>query len=322
MSFSDIGRPGTTAGSDRPATRQSRSGDIELYAKIFDQIFESSIARDYQTRRMFMDLLAIADVDGVVDMTIDAIARRTNVPVRLVRSGIAELCKPDPGSRSQLEEGRRLILIDSHRDWGWKIVNYEHYRNLQTGTDRRQYFRDYKRVQRQQKKRVSPDLSTNQQHQHSGQLCQSVTSVTSVESTQAEAEAEAVGVCITPLSKSSSSEKTRAREEHEDFHEFWKVYARLRNVGEDAAARIWISFDCDSQVDLIVPCLASYAASRDIQNGAVMNGERWLAENARDRWRARWPPARASGSKAEETDKAFEKIIRREAERAARANQA
>jgi len=37
-------------------------------------------------------------------------------------------CDPDPFSRTATEGGARLVLIDEHRDWGWKIVNHAHYR--------------------------------------------------------------------------------------------------------------------------------------------------------------------------------------------------
>jgi hypothetical protein len=124
-----------------------------MYAKIFDQIFESSISTDYLTRHVFMDFLVLADVDGVVDMTFDSIQRRTNVPIEMLRTALEKLTAPDPHSRSREEEGRRMVLVDSHRDWGWRIVNYEHYRTLRTAEDRRTYFRDYnqKRPVRQSK---------------------------------------------------------------------------------------------------------------------------------------------------------------------------
>ena len=95
-----------------------------------------------------MDLLVLADRDGVVDMTLDAISRRTNVPEDLVAHAITELMKDDRKSRSHEEGGRRLIPIDSHRDWGWQIVNYEHYRNIKDEEARRTYFRDKQREHR------------------------------------------------------------------------------------------------------------------------------------------------------------------------------
>jgi len=128
-----------------------------MFAKVFGQIFDSSIADDYNCRRMFMDLLVLADPTGAVDMTEDAIARRTNVPVTEVRRYIKELCQPDTKSRSQLEEGKRLIPLDSTRDWGWQIVNYWHYRKLRDEEARRTYFRDAMRRYRRRKKEAKKE---------------------------------------------------------------------------------------------------------------------------------------------------------------------
>ena len=132
---------------------------MNVFAKIFSQIFDSSISADYMVRHIFMDLLVLADRDGVVDMTTDAISRRTNIPEHIVIDAIRELCKPDIKSRSHEEDGCRLVAVDSHRDWGWQIVNYEHYRNIKDEEARRTYFRDKKREQR----------SKNPPHSTSGQ---------------------------------------------------------------------------------------------------------------------------------------------------------
>jgi len=129
---------------------------MNVFAKIFSQIFDSSISSDHVVRHVFMDLLVLADRDGVVDMTLDAISRRTNVPEEMVAHAIAELMKDDRKSRSHEEGGRRLIPIDSHRDWGWQIVNYEHYRNIRDEEARRTYFRD---KQREHRAKTTPPLS-------------------------------------------------------------------------------------------------------------------------------------------------------------------
>lgn len=71
-----------------------------MFAKVFGQIFDSTIADNYQTRHVFMDLLVLADSDGVIDMTSGAIARRTNVPLEMVESALKELGEPDRGSRT------------------------------------------------------------------------------------------------------------------------------------------------------------------------------------------------------------------------------
>lgn len=126
-----------------------------MYAKVFTQIFDSSISEDYQTRHVFEDFLKLADVDGVVDMTAEAISRRTNAPLELITDGIKKLEAPDPLSRSKEEEGRRIVLIDPDRDWGWRIVNYLHYRNLRDEEARRSYYRNYMKEYRDKKSKTS-----------------------------------------------------------------------------------------------------------------------------------------------------------------------
>jgi hypothetical protein len=149
-----------------------------MFAKVFGQIFDSSVAEDYLVRLVFEDFLVLADKLGVVDMTPQAVSRRTNVPLEIVQRGILVLSSPDPESRSQGEEGRRLVPIDSHRSWGWQIVNYEHYRNLRDEEARRAYFRDAKREQRSKKCAESPAASN-------------IVKDSPTNSTQVEAEAEA-----------------------------------------------------------------------------------------------------------------------------------
>lgn len=121
-----------------------------MYAKIFRQIYDSSIADDWILRTVFQDMLVLADSDGIVDMTPEAISARTRIPLEVVNTKLTELTKPDPRSRSKGEEGRRLIPIDPERGWGWRIVNYETYRKMRCEDDRKSYMRNYMRKYRTQ----------------------------------------------------------------------------------------------------------------------------------------------------------------------------
>ena len=119
-----------------------------MYAKVFSQIFDSSISEDYTMRHVFMDLLVLATRDGEVDMTVQAISRRTNVPIEIVTNAIWKLCQPDPHSRTGDQDGRRLVPLDPDRAWGWVIVNYKSYRDIRDEEARKAYFREFKRKQR------------------------------------------------------------------------------------------------------------------------------------------------------------------------------
>lgn len=124
-----------------------------MYGKIFRQIFASSIAQDYHVRHMFMDMIVLADSDGVVDMTHESISGQTGLPVEQVRQLIAILEKPDPQSRTRDYQGARLVKMDEHRNWGWRVVNYCKYRAIATEEQRRETVR--KRVARHRAKGAS-----------------------------------------------------------------------------------------------------------------------------------------------------------------------
>jgi hypothetical protein len=108
-----------------------------MFVKIFSQIFDSSVANDYQVRHTLMDLLALADPTGRVDMTMESIQARTRIPMDILVSSMSALSSPDPQSRSPEYDGRRIVLLDSHRNWGWQIVNYLTYRNMKDEDARR-----------------------------------------------------------------------------------------------------------------------------------------------------------------------------------------
>src|SRR5437763_1899096 len=118
-----------------------------MYAKIYAQILDSSIANDPALRDVFQDTLLLCDATGVVDMTYEAIAARTRRPIDLVIQKIGELMKPDPASRSWKANGARLVLLDpDQRSWGWRIVNFNHYRRVRDEESRRSHFRGRQRA--------------------------------------------------------------------------------------------------------------------------------------------------------------------------------
>lgn len=119
-----------------------------MYAKVFSQIFDSTLADNWQHRHVFEDLLKLADQRGFVDMTPESIIARTRLPKEMVMDALQALMQPDPRSRSKEENGRRIVLIDPDRPWGWRIVNYLHYRGIKTEFDRTEYMRNYMRERR------------------------------------------------------------------------------------------------------------------------------------------------------------------------------
>ena len=105
-----------------------------MYGKLFSQMYDGTLATKgpWQALITFQQLIILADKHGVVDMTPEAIARRTTIPLKIIQDGITRLLEADPDSRSPNEEGRRITQLSDSRTWGWQIVNYQHYLIIQT----------------------------------------------------------------------------------------------------------------------------------------------------------------------------------------------
>ncbi|MCC6486427.1 MAG: hypothetical protein IT364_02925 [Candidatus Hydrogenedentes bacterium] len=228
-----------------------------MYAKIFQQIYDSSVCEDWQVMITFQQLLILANQDGVVDMTPEAISRRTNIPLKIISHGIRKLEQPDPRSRSGDMEGRRVVLIDNHRDWGWWIVNYQHYRELAKAEEKR----EADRVRIAAKRADGKPLTINN-----------------------------VATCRTAsqgVAKDRGSEAyTEAKEEKISvahatrFPEFWQAYPRHEN--QKRARDIWRRKRLDSKADAIIADIHQRTAShRPWLEGFIphattyLNGERW-----------------------------------------------
>ena len=99
----------------------------------------------WQALVTFQQFIILADSDGIVDMTAEAISRRTTLPQDIINIGITSLEQPDPESRSPDENGCRIVRLNDNRNWGWRIVNYPYYRAIRTAEERREYHKLYAR---------------------------------------------------------------------------------------------------------------------------------------------------------------------------------
>lgn len=177
-----------------------------MYGKLFASIFEGSLYGQFDALVVMTALIALADKDGVIDMTPQALAARTSYPLEVVQRGLEHLAQPDPRSRSKEHEGRRIVLIDPERGWGWRLVNHAKYRGIRSQDDRAEYMRDYMAKRRAKGRRVNTGVST------------SVNSVNSVLAPLAhtEAEAEAVNTLL--------------------FERVWKAYPKREGGNPKAKA--------------------------------------------------------------------------------------
>jgi len=109
-----------------------------MYAKLFASLYQGTMRGRSDEILVFTNLLAHADMHGVVDKHFNAIADETGISLERVKKAIEALESPDPESRSLEMGGCRIVKIDKHRVWGWKVVNHAKYRAIRHEEDRRE----------------------------------------------------------------------------------------------------------------------------------------------------------------------------------------
>lgn len=101
------------------------SGFVKVYSSILDSsVWGESLA----TRVVWIAMLAMADKTGLVEASSDGIARAANVTQKQCDQALEVLSSPDPRSKSEQDDGRRV----TKRDGGFQILNYLKYREMQT----------------------------------------------------------------------------------------------------------------------------------------------------------------------------------------------
>lgn len=138
-----------------------------MYGKMFRQMYHGTLATTgpWQALVTFQQLIVLADQDGVVDMTAEAISRETTVPLEIIQTGIEALEQPDPDSRTPDEAGRRILRLAENRRWGWRITNYRRYRDMKREEDRRAYHRQYWHARKAKNSTDSTDSTGSTQTQ-------------------------------------------------------------------------------------------------------------------------------------------------------------
>lgn len=129
-----------------------------MYVKLYSSIVTSSIwSEDAATCKTWITLLALADRQGYVFGSPAGIARIAALGVDTVQGILTRFASPDPQSadleRNPEQEGRRIQAVPG----GWKVLNYEHYRDMRDADVRRESVRNAVRKHRNTlKAAVSP----------------------------------------------------------------------------------------------------------------------------------------------------------------------
>lgn len=96
-------------------------------------------------------ILATKDQDGLVSINPPAVAVTLGGTIEEIQAALDYLTDTDENSRSDAEDGRRLLRIKGPC---YRVVNHEHYAKLRSAEDRRAYKREWARENRRKKSRV------------------------------------------------------------------------------------------------------------------------------------------------------------------------
>lgn len=121
------------------------------YSKIFKSIFDSSIWVEAPTTRyLWMVMLVMAEKDGIIDASLPGLVMKTGLTREQVLEGLKTLSSPDPDSRTKEYNGVRIAETESG---GWKILNFDAYKERMSRADRKEYLR-VKQAEFRQKKKI------------------------------------------------------------------------------------------------------------------------------------------------------------------------
>lgn len=129
---------------------------MSSYAKLFSSIVHSTVWREPDhVRLVWVTMLALSDVDGVVEASIPGLADAARVSLERCEDALDRLASPDPYSRNPAHEGRRIRAIPG----GWLLLNREAYRDKQSPEEVRAKARERKRRQRERERMARGDVT-------------------------------------------------------------------------------------------------------------------------------------------------------------------
>ena len=200
-----------------------------MYVKLFRDMLDSTLwMQPDHVVRVWLTLLLLADREGFVEVPVPALASRARVSLEHAIESIEVLEAPDEFSRTDEEEGRRILRITEEKTL-WKIVNYEFYRKMRTADQKRQYQKMYMRDWR--KKRKEED-SHGEENQDSTSRCDEKVH----ELAHADADADAEG-----KKKTTSSSRDDLKKAVDFILTFWEeeeLSPRLMSISKTRRSNV------------------------------------------------------------------------------------
>lgn len=235
---------------------------MSTFTKLDSGIVHSTIwVQPHDVLRVWIAMLALADQHGVARTAAPALAHLCMIPLDRMREILHVLESPDEDSRSEAEEGRRILKVQG----GWQLVNHAAYRNARDSDAERERKREWDRQHRPSghaRAKQSDDSPTVRQ--------QSDESPTSPTHTEADTDTE----------QKQKQEHVQPSAAQGRFEEFWAAYPNKK--GKKAAAETWRKRKLDAKCDeLLIHVELMRATDSDWQRGyapmgsTYLNGDRW-----------------------------------------------
>ena len=180
------------------------------YTKLFNSLLTSTIwTEDNETRIVWITMLAMADKHGEIHGSIPGLARQSGVSIEAVEKALEKFLAPDPYSRSEEDEGRRIEEIAG----GWSLINHAKYRKLASKEDEKEKAAERKRRQRERdrEKKSPPGPSRYVTPRHG-----EVTQERDIAEAEADTEADSKG---DPKPKKTPPSPHRGKCEGGDLHD-------------------------------------------------------------------------------------------------------
>lgn len=115
------------------------------FTKLFSSITESTVwVEPYPTRIAWVAMLANADRKGRIFASVPGLAKLAGITLPEVEAALHCFMAPDRYSRTKEHDGRRIEEIDG----GWRLLNFDKYRELRDTEERREYQREWDRKHR------------------------------------------------------------------------------------------------------------------------------------------------------------------------------
>ena len=136
-----------------------------MYGKIYESTFTGSmVGTGTNVFAVWGYVIANTKPDNQVELNPRILSAILGTTDAEVQTAIDLLCAPDPRSRSKEFKGRRLI---KRAEFLYFVPQADKYRGIPNERERRQYFRDKKREQRERLRRGQTGKSKTVKHSDS-----------------------------------------------------------------------------------------------------------------------------------------------------------